>query len=99
MADRLNYARGTWTETRGPWDVFTRARAICPDGKARVVKLSIVADTFFSVPARLSYGGTTVAGFISFKQADWPAPAEQWVIFTPTGKHRNIFAPSLTTEV
>jgi hypothetical protein len=37
---------------------------VLPYGESRVVKCSI-ADTFFSIPARLSWRGQTVRGFVS----------------------------------
>ncbi len=93
MTDTCRYALDTWTETRGPWATFTRARAICPDGKARVVKLALVADTYWTVPARVSYKGTTVAGFITFASEDGMSTnPEQWVKFIPTGKYADVFS-------
>jgi hypothetical protein len=93
MTTRRNYSRDTWTEQCLPWGTFTRARAICPDGIARVVRLEACADTFFSVPARLSYRGKTVSGFISFtSDSGLSTDPEQWVKFAPTGKHKDIFA-------
>ncbi len=90
--DKRRYAKETWTETCGPWATFTRARAICPDGKLRVVKLAMCADSFFSVPARLSYRNKTVAGFISFAaDSGLSTDPEQWVRFTPTGKYKDIW--------
>ena len=87
------YAKDTWIETFGPCGLFRRAAAVCPDGRLRTVRLAAVADTFFSVRARLSYRGRTVTGFISFKSDDGLTtnPVE-WVKFTPTGKHMNVFA-------
>ena len=93
MLNRHEYARGTWTEQSSPWGIFTRARAVCPDGKLRIVRLAITADTFFSVPAKLSYKRKTVCGFISFESEDGLSTNPvQWVKFTPTGKHKDIFA-------
>ena len=37
---------------------------ICSDGKQRTATLAPEADTFFSVPARVSAYGKTVSGFI-----------------------------------
>lgn len=43
------------------------AKAICPDGISRVVKLTNggYADTFFSIPGRVQCKGKTVTGFIT----------------------------------
>lgn len=41
-----------------------RGRVLFPDGKIRAVKLG-VADTFFTIPARASWNGRTVSGFVS----------------------------------
>jgi hypothetical protein len=68
------------------------------DGKARVVHLSACADTMFSVPARLAFRkdgkGVSVCGFISFASDEGVSsnPVEQFVKFTPTGRHADIFA-------
>ncbi len=87
---RHEYAMGTWTETVGPWGLFTRARAICPDGKVRVVRLAQTADTFFSVPARVSYRGKTVAGFITFHDKDGLTTTPgQFVHFIPVNGRKN----------
>ncbi len=90
--DRCNYDRGTWTETRGPWDAFTRARAVCPDGKVRIVRLAQCADTYFTIPARLSYKGKTVTGCISWaSDSGLTSDPAQYVVFYPHGLHKGIF--------
>lgn len=95
MTSRHNYGKGTWTETRGPWSTFTRARALCPDGRLRVVKLALCADTFFSVSARVSYRNKTVAGFVTFaSDSGLSTDPAQYVKFVPTGKHAGIFPPA-----
>ena len=69
---------GTWLEPEGlcyPAGGFTRrARVLLrpnpnnpinlPYGKAYIVRASI-ADTYFSIPARLRHAGKTIQGFIS----------------------------------
>jgi hypothetical protein len=95
MFSKRDWARQTWVEQVGPWSLYTRARAICEDGKPRIVRLAQTADSFFSVPARLSYQGKTVSGFITWKSADGLSTnPEQWVAFVATGKHKGIFAPA-----
>jgi hypothetical protein len=96
-ANRQQYAKGTWTESTGPWGLFTRARARCEDGRLRTVKLSVCADSFFSVPARVSFRGKTVCGFITFA-ADSGLSTDhegQYVQFIATGRHANIFLPQV----
>lgn len=59
--------RGTWLEAEEaayPSGGFTRrARAICPDGRLRVVQVSI-PDTYSSIPARLRLRGKTFTGWV-----------------------------------
>lgn len=94
MTTQTPYARNTWLEIRMPWGIFIRGKVICPDGKARIVRLAETADTFFSIPARLSYQKKTIAGFVSFASENGLSTNPvQWVQFTPTGKYRNIFNP------
>ena len=44
------------------------ARALCPDGVVRTVRLGMQADTFFTWPARgrAQAGGRTVRGYVGF---------------------------------
>jgi hypothetical protein len=99
MIGRQSYARDTWVESNSPWGIFTRARAICPDGKCRIVRLSITGDTYFSVPATVKYRGKTVSGFITFtNRAGLSCPVEDdphWVEFVPNayGKNAQAFCP------
>jgi hypothetical protein len=91
---RRQYANGTWVEQSGPWGLFTRARARCEDGQLRIVKLSVCADSFFSVPARVSYRGKTVCGFITFTaDSGLSTDPDRYVQFVATGRHANIFLP------
>jgi hypothetical protein len=61
------FDNGTWLEAEEkayPNGTYTRlARCICPDGKLRVVLCSI-PDTYFSIPAKMRIGKTTVKGWI-----------------------------------
>lgn len=54
---------------RGPWGqaLYRGARvdAMCADGVVRRATITSEADTFFSIPARVSAHGKTVTGFIS----------------------------------
>lgn len=64
--DVRSYAEGTCLVTRMPWATYLGGRALCPDGKVRALKrIALCADTFFSVPAAVSYKGKTVAGFVT----------------------------------
>lgn len=92
--DKREYAYGTYLLCRMPWSTYVGARALCPDGKVRNVKrISICADTFFSVPASVSYKGKTVTGYItvatksgsSFATDDDPG----YVKFIPYSKGKN----------
>lgn len=53
---------------------------VLPYGETRVVKCSI-PDTFFSIPARLSWRGQTVRGFVSVNEVD----GANVFTFTPEG--------------
>ena len=51
--------------TYGFWQIPVRVtHCLCPDGKRRNVKLTATPDTFFSIPAKVSYRGTSVTGHV-----------------------------------
>lgn len=56
---RAIYVRTFWGEA-----LAKVVGAICEDGRQRTAYVTGEADTFFSIPARVSAGGTTVAGFL-----------------------------------
>ena len=61
----------TYLETAGPWGVNVNAAVQCPDGIIRKVKrISIVADTYFSIPAAINYKGKTVTGYVTGGDCD-----------------------------
>ena len=60
MRRQSEHAEGTWIESEEPYDGLRRARAIFPDGKARIVRLALTADTFFTIPARDGKGSSGV---------------------------------------
>lgn len=62
---RIEYALGTFTEYVGPWQILTRARALCDDGVVRVVRNIKTADTWFSVPCTVTVKGKTVTGYLT----------------------------------
>jgi hypothetical protein len=67
-----NYGRGTSITVRSPWGLYVSAKALCSDGKVRTVsRISITADTFFSVPAAVTVykngARRTVSGYITFE--------------------------------
>ena len=65
---RTDYAQGTFlTLQDGPFACgFVAGRALCPDGKVRTVRFyDGIANTFFSVPCRVSAKAKTVSGFIT----------------------------------
>lgn len=67
----LSHSHGTFLKTRGPWSVFHSAKAICPDGKARVVsRIALVADSFFSIPAGMRIKGKYYSGFLYFSDKE-----------------------------
>lgn len=53
----------------------------CEDGKRRYVRITGEPDTFFSVPARITYKGKTISGFVSYDDDNEPK-------FTATGKNK-----------
>jgi hypothetical protein len=69
--DTRKYARGTELTTMGPWATYRSGRALCPDGKVRALaRISITADTFFSIPAAVKVNGRTVSGYVSIDDTD-----------------------------
>lgn len=56
--ESLAYYSGSLRQSR------RRALVRCPDGKLRTVRCGI-PDTFFSIPASLSFKGTRVAGYVA----------------------------------
>ena len=62
-----------------------RARVRCPDGALRIARLG-VADTFFTVPARVDVRGKRVAGFVSVDRDGGEYH------FTPSKRGRNASA-------
>lgn len=44
-----------------------KVKALCSDGTVRTATFTAEADTFFTVPARVSVKGRTVSGFVT----DW----------------------------
>jgi hypothetical protein len=60
----MEYGYGTSLNYSQPWGHSCRGRALCDDGKVRAFNGG-TADTFFSIPARVSAKGTTVAGYVT----------------------------------
>ena len=71
-ADTFTYRDGSiGFRTFGPFGTWARWRnVLCEDGKRRAVYATNYADTFFSIPARVTVRKDgkrfTVAGFVSF---------------------------------
>lgn len=65
----MTYADGTELTFSQPWGHSCHGRALCPDGRIRAFRGGI-ADTFFSIPARVSANGTSVAGFVYVETRD-----------------------------
>ena len=72
-ADTFTYRDGSiGFRTFGPFGTWARWRnVLCEDGKRRAVYATNYADTFFSIPARVTVRKDgkrfTVAGFVSFR--------------------------------
>lgn len=45
--------------------------ALCDDGKRRIVRLNLQADTLWSWPGRASVGGRTVRGWVEARDGDY----------------------------
>jgi hypothetical protein len=58
-----------------------------------VVQCSI-ADTYWTVPARLVYRKTHITGWVTLDEKSDPKE----LCFFPGGKHKDFFAPSLPAE-
>ena len=74
----MQYADGTRLDVRQPYGLFSGGRALCPDGKIRALKrIASTADTFFSIPASVTYKGKTVAGYVTIETREgWSTPSE-----------------------
>jgi hypothetical protein len=63
----MEYAEGTSLELEpGPFACgYVTGRALCSDGKVRTLRFANggIADTFFSIPARVNVGRKTVSGY------------------------------------
>lgn len=61
-----NYSNGTYLKVENPFGFYIGGRAECADGKVRNLKrISVTADTYFSVPAAVTVKGKTVSGYIT----------------------------------
>jgi hypothetical protein len=88
----MTYADGTELTFSSPWGFTCSGRALCPDGKVRAFRGG-TADTFFSIPARVSAGGTTVAGYVTTEtRQGYSTPTENdpaVVLFRPYTYRKN----------
>jgi hypothetical protein len=92
MADKRDYARGTYLLTTQPWGTFVGGAAVCPDGKVRRLKrIAITADSFFSIPAAVCFRGKTVSGFVTFSNPDGTSTTgpDTYVEFIPVQGRKN----------
>jgi hypothetical protein len=65
------YAMGTSLDQTYPWGWFTGGRVLCADGQVRSLKrIAPTADTFFSIPASVTVGRRTVAGYVTIETVD-----------------------------
>ena len=72
-----NYAQDTsLTHLPSMCGGFSRARALCSDGKVRSVRFSNGghADTFFSIPGSVRVKGRTVTGYVSLETNEGTEP-------------------------
>lgn len=69
--------------SRGPWAQILAVRALCSDNVERWARVGI-PESHFSAPARVSVGGRTVSGFVSFGGSDDPTT------FHASRKGRNV---------
>lgn len=88
----LSYANGTYLQYTVPFGLYVGAAALCPDGKVRKVKrIASTPDTYFSIPASVTYKGKTVAGYLHVEFRDYACPCV--AVFSPYlyRKNGNIF--------
>lgn len=91
--DKREFANGTCIVISYPWGLYRGGKAQCEDGRVRTLKrIAICADTFFSIPAAISYRGKTVSGFVTDGSATEP------LRFVATGKYAKIFTAPTALE-
>lgn len=55
----------------GEWQIpYKAVNVLCEDGVRRTARTAMQADTYFSLPARVSVRGKTVSGFLSYNEED-----------------------------
>ena len=80
MMQTREYGKGTFLRQSFPWGLFHGGKAMCADGKARMLaRISMTADTWFSIPAAVKARGKTVSGYVTFGVC--PETGEQFVRF------------------
>ncbi len=65
----MRHAKGTSLEFSQPWGFTCKGKALCPNGTLRSFRGG-TADTFFSIPARVSAKGTTVSGYVTVETVE-----------------------------
>lgn len=79
-----HHAKNTSLTVYLPWSMNAHARILCSDGRVRKTKrMSVVADSLFSIPASVSVKGKTVTGYIT---KDYDGALE----FRATGKNKDL---------
>jgi hypothetical protein len=69
-SNQREYGASTSVYTMQPWGLFHSARLLCSDGKVRKTSwIADTADTFYSVPAKVSVAGKIISGYMTFKTA------------------------------
>ena len=61
-----------------PWGAQTGTayRVLCSDGKIRTAVATAEADTFYTIPARVTVRGRTITGSVYHRGMDWDGPAD-----------------------
>jgi hypothetical protein len=69
--------------TYGPWQIpYKACNVLCSDGKRRTARTAQSADTYFSLPARVSVRGKTVSGYITGCKTEGHADYEFHAVLT-----------------
>ena len=77
---------------------YTKGKALCSDGKVRSFAISGYADSFFSIPARMTIKNKTVTGFVHIGTDVYGTPADKTLYFTATGKNAGMLPERETAQ-
>ena len=62
----------------GIFGSYVKAQVVCPDGRIRKVRLTCCADSFWTIPARLSIRKTTLTGWVYEMEGEFHFNSEKW---------------------